>query len=200
MEGNTVKVVLAAMTAALAAAVASQVAAAAPGPQCGGTLWKQLTLADNGKSVNWNPLNTSIPAIAKLAAPSRITASRTTSFQRRVWKLNDVVIERYRQASNGELVFELFDVATSTYMNAYVPSTSCMTAKANLRKAMLGARNAFVKACPAPTGDWQMLGAHAKLAGVGFWNPVKTTQGALANGAELRPLVGLQITQGCGKF
>jgi hypothetical protein len=200
MEGYSMKVFLAGVTAALAAAVVAQAGAAAPGPQCGGTLWKQLTLADNGKSVNWNPLTTTIPDIAKLTAPSRITASRTTSFQRRVWKLNDVVIERYRQASNGELVFELYDVATSTYMNAYVPGTSCMTAKANLRKAMLGARNAFVKNCPAPSGSWQMLGAHAKLVGVGFWNPVKTTEGALANGAELRPLVGLQITQGCGKF
>jgi hypothetical protein len=199
MEGNHVKVALAAMTAALAAAVASQAAAAAPGPQCGGTLWKQLTLADNGKSVNWNPLTTTIADIAKLTAPTRITASRTSSFQRRVWKMNDVVIERYRQASNGELVFELFDVASSTYMNAYVPATSCMTAKANLRKAMIAARNGFVKHCPAATTSWQLLGAHATIFGVGFWNPVKTTQGALANGAELRPLVGLTITQGCGK-
>jgi hypothetical protein len=38
------------------------------------------------------------------------------------------------------------------------------------------------------------------LTGVGFWNPVKTTPGALKNGAELRPLTALSITQGCGKF
>jgi hypothetical protein len=193
------KVVSAAMLAALAAAMVAHAAAAAPGPHCGGTLWKQITLADNGKSVNWNPLVTTIPDIAKLTPPSRITASRTTSFQRRVWKLDDVVIERYRVASNGGLVLELFDVPSSTYMNAYIPSTSCMTANATLRKAMVGARNGFVKTCPAATGDWQMLGAHAVIFGVGFWNPVKTTQGALKNGAELRPLVGLTITQGCGK-
>src|SRR5439155_1646403 len=36
--------------------------------------------------------------------------------------------------------------------------------------------------------------------GVGFWNPVKTTLGALQNGAELRPLTRLVITQGCGHF
>jgi hypothetical protein len=29
---------------------------------------------------------------------------------------------------------------------------------------------------------------------------VKTTLGAAKNGAELRPLVGLTIMQGCGKF
>ena len=45
-----------------------------------------------------------------------------------------------------------------------------------------------------------MLGATAKLTGVGFWNPVKTTMGALANGAELRPLVGFQLVNGCGKI
>lgn len=194
------KVVLAVAAAAFVAAMTAQAGTAAPGPQCGGTLWKLITLADNGKSVNWNPAATSIPQIAKLAAPAKITAARTSSFQKHVWKLGDVVIERYRVASNGELVLELFDVASSTYMNAYVPSTACMTSKATFRKAMVGARNGLVNNCPAPTGSWQMLGAHAKIAGVGFWNPVKTTEGALQNGAELRPLVGLQITQGCGKF
>ena len=137
--------------AAVTAAIAAQAATAAPGPQCGGPLWKQMTLADNGKGVNWNPQATTLADIAKLVAPSRVTASRTTSFQRRVWKLDDVVIERYRVASDGEIVLELFDVATSTYMNAYIPSTSCMASNATLRKAMVGARNGFLKPCPAPT-------------------------------------------------
>src|SRR3954453_24137807 len=198
MEGR-MRFVLALGVATLALVVGAQVGAAAPGPQCGGSLWKQLTLADNGKSVNWNPKVTTLGDIAKLVAPSRISASRTTSFQRQVWKLNDVVIERYRLASNGELVFELYDIPSNTYMNAYIPSTSCMTTNAKLRKALVGARNGFLKPCAAPTKDWQMLGAHAVIFGLGFWNPVKTTQGALANGAELRPLVGLTITQGCGK-
>jgi len=193
------KIVLAAAAAALAAACAAQSGAAAPGQRCGGALWKQMTLADGGKGVNWNPLVTTIAQIAKLAAPARIGASRTTSFQKRVWKLDDVVIERYRVASNGELAFELFDVPSSTYMNAYVPAPSCMTSNATLRKALVKARNGFVSHCPPATPQWQLLGAHAVIFGVGFWNPLKTTLGALANGAELRPLVGLTITQGCGK-
>jgi hypothetical protein len=110
------------------------------------------------------------------------------------------VIERYRMASNGELVFELYDIPSNTYMNAYVPATSCMTANAVIHKALVKARNGFMNHCPAPTKDWQMLGAHAVIFGVGFWNPTNTTMGALKSGAELRPLVGLTITQGCGKF
>ena len=193
------RVVLAVAVAALAASIVAQAGAAKPGPQCGGTLWKEMTLADNGKAVNWNPLVTTIPKIAKLKAPARITASRTTGFQKRAWKLEDVVIERYRVASSGELVLELFDVPSSTYMDAYIPSTACMSSNATLRKAMVKARNGFVAHCPAATPQWQMLGAHAVIFGVGFWNPARTTMGALPNGAELRPLVGLTITQGCGK-
>jgi hypothetical protein len=199
MEGQ-MRIVLAAATAAFAAFLAAQAASAAPGPQCGGSLWKQMTLADNGKGVNWNPKTTSISDIAKLTAPTRVTASRTTSFNRQVWKLSDVVIERYRLASNGEVVLELYDIPTSTYMNAYLPSTGCMTSNKTFRSAMLNARNNLLNNCPPVTPDWQILGAHAAIAGVGFWNPLKTTMGALKNGAELRPLVGLAITQGCGKF
>jgi hypothetical protein len=193
------KGVLALAFAVVAAASVANVAVAKPGPQCGGTLWKQMTLADNGKGVNWNPSTTTVGAIAKLTAPAKVAAARTTAFQKRVWKMDDVVIDRYRMASNGEIVFRLYDIASATYMNAYVPSTACMTANKTLHTALVKARNGFVQSCPAPTGDWQLLGAHAVLFGVGFWNPVKTTPGALANGAELRPLVGLTITQGCGK-
>lgn len=193
--------VLAAVVATLVAGLAAHAGTAAPGPQCGGALWKVMTVSDSAKeSIAWAPAATTIPAIAKLAAPSKITATRSAGFAKKVWKLGDVVIERYRVASNGEVVLELFDVASSQYMNAYLPASSCLTKTARGRAAILAARNAFVQSCPAPTGEWQILGAHASLSGVGFWNPVKTTQGALSNGAELRPVVGLKITQGCGKF
>jgi hypothetical protein len=195
-------VVAAAVTAACATAFALPAGArvAAPGAQCGGTLWKLMTLSDTAKkSVTWAPTATSVPDIAKLTAPAKITTARSTSFEKHVWKLH-TVIERYRMASNGELVFELFDVPSATYMNAYVPASECLPTAARGRGQMLAARNSFLSGCPAPTTDWQMLGATADLSGVGFWNPVKTTMGALKNGAELRPLVGVSITQGCGKF
>src|SRR5690242_6150062 len=123
------RVVLAAAAVKLTAAFAAQAGAAAPGPLCGCTLWKQMTLTDS-KGINWNPQTTTIGDIAKLTAPSRITAARTTAFQKQVWKMDDVVIERYRIASNGELVLELYDIPSNMYMNAYVPATSCMTANA----------------------------------------------------------------------
>jgi hypothetical protein len=188
---------LAALTAAFALPAGAHVSVA--GPQCGGTLWKLMTLSDTGKTaVHWSPAATSIADISKLTAPAKITTSRS-AFEKQVWGFT-TVLQSYRMASNGEIVFQLFDVPTSSYMNAYLPSAACLPTATRGRAQILATRNAFLKQCPAPKGTWQPLGATASLSGVGFWNPVRTTPGAQKNGAELRPLLGLSITQGCGKF
>jgi hypothetical protein len=173
---------------------------AAPGPQCGGTLWKLMTLSDTGKSsVHWTPAATTLPDIAKLSGPAKIGTTRSTSFQKQVWQV-PAVIQSFRMASSGELVLQLFDIQSSTYMNAYMPSAACLTSTARGRVQILATRTAFLKQCGAATNNWQPLGATATLTGVGFWNPVRTTAGALKNGAELRPVLSVNITQGCGKF
>jgi hypothetical protein len=194
-----VAAVAATITAATALPAGARVAA--PGPQCGGSLWKLMTLSDTGKkTVTWAPTATTIPDIAKVTAPAKITTVRGTAFQKHVWSLTKTIIERYRMASNGEVVLELFDIPSATYMNAYLESPACLPTTARGRGQMIAARNTFLSGCPAPTKDWQMLGATANIAGVGYFNPVKTTMGALQNGAELRPLVSMSITQGCGYF
>jgi hypothetical protein len=190
---------VAAVSAAFAVPAGAHVEAA-PGPQCGGTLWKLMTLSDTGRSaVHWTPAASSISDIAKLTAPAKVTTARSNAFEKQVWGFTSV-LQSYRMASNGELVFQLFDVPTSNYMNAYLPSPQCMPKTTRGRAQIVATRNAFLKQCPAPTVNWQPLGATAQLSGVGFWNPVKTTAGASKNGAELRPLLSVNITQGCGKF
>jgi hypothetical protein len=189
---------LAALTAAFAAPAGARVDAS-PGPQCGGSLWKLMTLSDTGKSaVHWTPAATSISDIAKLTAPKKITTTRG-SFEKQVWGFT-TVLQSWRLASNGELVFQLFDVPTSTYMNAYLPSPSCLPTTTRGRAQIVATRNTVLSKCGAPQPTWQPLGATVNLTGVGFWNPVKTTAGALKNGAELRPLLSVNITQGCGVF
>jgi len=171
-----------------------------PGAWCGGSLWKLMTLSDTGKSaVNLSMAGTSIADLSKLTPPAKILASRNTSFVKQTWSMT-VVIERYRVQSNGEIALELFDVPTSTYMNAYMPNPKCLSSKTRDRAQILAARSTFTKVCPAPQTTWQPLGATVQLGGVGFWNPVKTTLGALANGAELRPVTYFNLLQGCGKY
>jgi len=191
---------VAALAAGLAVVAASPAGAAqAPGTWCGGTLWKLMTLSDATRwTVYPTPIRTSIPAIANLTPPRRIVASRTTAFQQQVWALT-AVVERYRVQSNGEIALELYDVPSSLYMNAYMPNPHCL-AKASRRSQILAARTAFTRDCGRATAAWQTLGATVRLEGVGFWNPVKTTLGALGNGAELRPVTFFEPLQGCGRF
>jgi hypothetical protein len=169
-----------------------------PGPWCGGALWRQMAFSEPDRAkVKLAPEPTTIAKIAQLAPPGRITTARTTSFQRATWRLH-AVVDRYRIASNGEIVLVLFSIDSGRYMNAYLPNPHCLSSRTRQRSAILAAREAFTSHCPAVTAAWQLLGATVDLNGVGFWNPVRTTRGALQNGAELRPVTNLAIDFGCG--
>jgi hypothetical protein len=169
-----------------------------PGTWCGGALWRLLTLSDPGVArVNFEPVPTSIAAISKLRPPARIAGTRASKFQHHVWRLRTVV-DRYRLASNGEIVLILYSIDSAQYMNAYLPNPDCLGHSSRQRRAMLAARSAFTSSCPALSPSFQLLGTTVDIAGAGFWNPVKTTRGALPNGAELRPVTSLRIVAGCG--
>ena len=194
--------VLACAVAVVTPAHAQSSAAAqssAPGPACGGTLWKLMTLSDPGRTaVKWPGANTTVADIAKLTSPAKTPATRSTAFQKQNWKLT-AVIDRFRVASNGEIVLVLFDVPSSTYMDAYIPASTCLSKTTRGRAQILAARTSLTSACVQPTVAWQQLGATVQLTGTGFWNPVRTTKGGLPNGAEIRPVTGLTVQQGCGK-
>lgn len=155
-----------------------------------------LSDADRGQ-VNLHGQWTTIAKIAALKTPARIAPARTTPFQRQVWRMRTVV-DRYRIASNGEIVLILYDIPSGMYMDAYLPNPHCLGPRARDRTGMVAARHAFTDHCPRPTPQWQLLGASVDVSGVGFWNSVRTTRGALPNGAELRPLTNLSIVTGCG--
>jgi hypothetical protein len=169
-----------------------------PGSWCGGELWRQMTLSDPDRAkVSTASETTTIAKIARLSTPARITTSRTTNFQRSVWHLH-AVVDRYRIATNGEIVLILFSIDSGQYMNAYLPNPHCLSDRTRERSAILAARKTFTSHCPAATTAWQLLGATVDVTGVGFWNPVRNTRGALANGAELRPVISSTIDFGCG--
>ena len=193
-------VLVVAVVVAASAGARQGALAIVPGTWCGGDRWKLMTLSDKGASaVNWAPEATSIPVISTFAAPKRIVAWRSTSFERQVWRVV-VVINRYRRQSNGEIALELYNIETSMTMNAYMPNPRCLSATSRGRAQMVAARSTFLRDCGAATSLWQLLGASAQLGGVGFWNPVTTTLGALGNGAELRPVTYFAPLTGCGHY
>jgi hypothetical protein len=204
MPAPTPKRVLAlaavAAVAGLAAASAGHttVRAQSPGTWCGGTRWRLMTLSDPQRQlVDMHRKPTSIAAIAARTGPRRAPAARSTPFQRGVWRLRTVV-DRYRVASNGEIVLILYSIDSAQYMNAYLPNPRCLGPRARNRAGMIAARKQFTSHCPQVTPTWQLLGVTVDLAGIGFWNPSRRTRGALPSGAELRPVTNLRIVSGCG--
>ena len=185
--------------AALATASAAHAAGGrSPGAWCGGPQWHLMTLSDPDRGrVHLDRIPTSIGNLDQLKPPRTIGPQRTTGFQLVSWRMQ-VVIDRYRIASNGEIVLVLFDIPSGKYMDAYLPNPHCLGPRARDRTGMIAARKELTDHCPKPTAQWQLLGASVDVSGVGFWNPVHTTRGALPNGAELRPLTNLSIVAGCG--
>lgn len=170
----------------------------APGPWCGGQLWRLMTFSDADRGrVHLDRLRTGIDSIADFQPPAKIGVRRTTNFQLHSWRLN-VVLDRFRIASNGEIVLVLYSIPTGKYMNAYFPNPHCLSKRTRDRAGILAARRAFTDHCPPATAAWQLLGASVDLSGIGFWNPSHATRGALPNAAELRPLTDFRIVSGCG--
>src|SRR3954464_7383330 len=194
------QVILAASIFALAAfsAQAAPSGGPRPGTGCGGTLWRLMTLSDPDRNtVALVRRPTSIAEIAKASRPRVIGPRRTTAFQRQVWGLR-AVVDRYRIASNGEIVLILFSIDTGQFMNAYLPAAQCLGPRARNRTGMLAARRELVSKCPRVMAAWQLVGITVEVGGVGFWNPSTSTRGALRNGAELRPVTNLKVVTGCG--
>jgi hypothetical protein len=168
-----------------------------PGPLCGGALWRLMTLSDARRTrVDFQPQSTSIADIAQLPPPAKIGPSRTTPFQLHRWTVA-AVVDRYRMASNGEIVLILYSIESAQYVDVYLPNPHCLGANTRYRDGIVAARKDFVSRCPAATPQWQLLGATVRLTGIGFWNPSKATRGALPNGAELRPVTNVTIVNGC---
>jgi hypothetical protein len=193
-----------ALTVAAAAVVAAgagagrQTGGTSPGPWCGGPLWRLMALSDADRGrVRLDRMPTDIGAIADHRPPPRIGLRRTTSFQLNSWRLR-VVVDRYRIASNGDIVLVLYSIPSDKYMNAYFPNPHCLSKRTRDRTGILAARRTFTDHCPHATAAWQLLGATVDLSGIGFWNPSHATRGALPNAAELRPLTHFSIVAGCG--
>jgi hypothetical protein len=181
-----------------AATAGSAPRAEPPGTWCGGSLWRLMTLSDPDRyKVDLIGHSATIAAISKLRAPAATPATRRTWFQRHVFRMR-TVIDRYRVASNGEIVLILYSIDSAQYMNAYLPNPHCLGPRARDRTGMIAARAQLIEHCPVPKPSWTLLGATVDIGGVGFWNPSRTTRGALATGAELRPVTNFRVVNGCG--
>jgi hypothetical protein len=164
--------------------------------RCGGPLWRMKTLSDvDRNSVKMTPRPTTIGAIRQRGTPRPTPARRKTPFQRQTWQVA-AMIPRY-WLDGTALRLQLWD--DGSYMNAVIPSPSCLSSRTRGRAAIVRAWSLFVGHCGhPPTHFAQPLGAVVTVTGVGFWSQHRTRHGEAPNGAELQPVTGLRPVAGCG--
>jgi hypothetical protein len=180
--------------AAVAAAASAHTKASPSASRCGGQLWRLKTLSDpERKRVALTPKTTTIGAIAAKPHPRPVPRRRRTAFQRQNWEVV-AQITAFKLEDAG-IRLALFD--NGAYVNAVVPTPSCLTRKSRGRAEMTAAWNMFGTGCTRPTREWQSLGAIMYVRGVGFWGERRPERGAAANGAELYPVTGFRFVVGC---
>jgi hypothetical protein len=180
---------------AAAAAANTRTVASPSAANCGGSLWRMMTLSDARRySVRLRPSSTTIAAIGKRPPPARVPATRSTPFQRQAWEVVAQVTDFRLEKGGIRLV--LYD--HNSYMNAVVPTPACLSSRTRARAQIAGVWKQFGSDCSRARPDWQSLGAIVYVQGVGFWHPHEQgLRGAAPNGAELHPVTGFRIVSGC---
>jgi hypothetical protein len=185
-------VLLAASAGGVAASARARSAPAAT--NCGGTLWRLKTFSDAARTaVALAPKSTTIGAIVGRPYPRPVPRKRRTAFQRQTWEVvAQVTVFRMEDAGLRLILFD-----HGAYVNAVIPTPSCLGKTSRARTAMTAAWKAFLSQCAHPTRDWQSLGAIVYVRGIGLWSERRGERGAAPNGAELYPVTGFRIVAGC---
>src|ERR671925_1796239 len=186
----------AAVAAGLSVSVAGRATAQRAGLSCGSGRQALRALADSQRDlVRLRPTPTTVAAINALPAPRRTPTTRTTDFQRRVWRVRTQIVE-YKLETDSAVHLVLYD-GKQSYMTAVMPSSRCLPQTARARGSIERARAFLEGLCGPARPSWRPLGAVVLIDGVGFWASPHGQYGHAANYAELRPVTKVRLVAGC---
>src|ERR671936_640099 len=170
----------AAATAGLSVSVAGRATAQQATVSCGSSRQALRALADSQRD---------------LVRLRRTPTTRTTNFQRRVWRVRAQIVE-YKLERDAAVHLVLYD-GKQSYMTAAMPSARCLPANTRARRAIEGARAFLEGLCGPARPSWRPLGAVVIIDGVGFWASPHGQHGHARNYAELRPVTRIRLVAGC---
>jgi hypothetical protein len=143
--------------------------------------------------VQLKPTASTIGELGSLAAPKSVPTRRSTTFQRRTWRVV-ALITTFRPGSNGEILLKLFD--HGAYMFASIPARTCQASRPAAARAIGAVRSQFLAKCGTPRDGEEPSGAVVWITGVGYWS--KPRAGGAKNGAMLSPVFSIEPVAGCG--
>src|SRR5919201_1154541 len=148
----------AAATAGLSVSVADRATAHRASVSCGSGRQALRALADEQRDlVRLRPTPTTVAAINALPRPRRTPTTRTTNFQRRVWRVRAQIVE-YKLERDAAVHLVFYD-GSQPSMTAAIPSARCLPANGRARRAIEGAGAVLGGVCGPPRPSWGPLRA-----------------------------------------
>jgi hypothetical protein len=161
---------------------------------CNVRLMQLKTLSDpQRKLVNLHPKNTTLAAINALPQPHPTPKTRSTNFERQVWRITVQIVE-FKAEGDSDIHLILF--GGGAYGIAEMPAARCLPKRTRDRKAIIAARKKFTSKFGEPTNHWKVLGAVVTISGVGFFDIPHTQKPHAQNFAELHPVTGIRFVSG----
>jgi hypothetical protein len=184
------------LLATIGATVSSPTSTADSDKGCNVRLKGLKTLSDpQRKLVNLHPKNTTLATINALPQPHPTPKTRSTSFERQVWRVN-VQITEFKLEGDSDIHLVMF--GDGAYGIAEMPAAKCLPKRTRDRKAIVAARKKFTANCGQPTTTWKQLGAVVSISGVGFFDIPHAQKPHATNFAELHPVTAIKLVSGCG--
>lgn len=147
---------------------------------------------DSDKGCN---VRLTLAAINALPQPHPTPKTRSTPFERQVWRIN-VQITEFKLEGESDIHLVMF--GDGPYGIAEMPAAKCLPKKTRDRKAIIAARKKFTSSCGQPTNSWKQLGAVVSISGAGFFDIPHTQKPHALNFAELHPVTAIKLISGCG--
>ena len=152
------------------------------------------TLSDErAGNVNFNPELVTVDHLRALAEPKpavknttkRLSPVETTTFT------VEAALVAFKLEDDRDVHLIIADPANLDHtMIVELPDVACEGAIASSRRVEIeAARAAFVAACGEPVESFRLLGGHATITGVGFFDRKHGQRGLAPNGIELHPVL-----------
>jgi hypothetical protein len=188
--------ILVAGRAGKSAAHASALAAL---PGCGVERWAVKTVSDpDAAQIRLAPRDVAISALRRLPVPRPLTETRTPGAEMTTYRVT-ARLKEFKLEADGDVHLVIADPTGGGTMIAEFPKLSCTgAAPTKLKKRMLTARAALIRACGQPsTKRFRSLGGLATLEGVGFFDYPHGQRGIAPNAFELHPVLGFRTKTAC---
>jgi MYXO-CTERM domain-containing protein len=163
---------------------------------CGEERWAVKVGTDEDAAlVDPTVLDATVAQLVSFPAPPVLPSTRrVVPYERRVYRLAGVVLDRYKLETDSDYHMVISEGAQT--MIVEIPAPGCVDAASSFASGIRRARASFDARLTA-TDFFQTANTTVSLVGVGFFDLIHGQSGVAPNGFELHPVTAICFGAGC---